>query len=201
MSRLKDLRTPVFWVEGHPGKLDRESWQIEVTGLCENPGTITWQRLISMPKTVADARLTSVTRFSVRGRWGGVRLSDILEEVRATPRVKYVRFWSVKKVYDTSIPIDVALFERTLMAYEFDNEYLEEDYGGPVRAFVPYLWGYKSAKSVLRIELMDHYVSGFWEQRGYTDDAWIEAGKVRDMNAGGRLRPIPDGEVTRFLDE
>ena len=124
MSRLKDLRTPVFWVEGHPGKLDRESWQIEVTGLCENPGTITWQRLISMPKTVADARLTSVTRFSVRGRWGGVRLSDILEEVRATPRVKYVRFWSVKKVYDTSIPIDVALFERTLMAYEFDNEYL-----------------------------------------------------------------------------
>jgi len=201
MSRLKDLRTPVFWVEGHPGKLDRESWQIEVTGLCENPGTITWQHLISMPKTVADARLTSVTRFSVRGRWGGVRLSDVLEEVRATPRVKYVRFWSVKKVYDTSIPIDVALFERTLMAYEFDNEYLEEDYGGPVRAFVPYLWGYKSAKSVLKIELMDHYVSGFWEQRGYTDDAWIEAGKVRDMNAGGRLRPIPDGEVIKFLDE
>jgi len=48
---------------------------------------------------------------------------------------------------------------------------------------------------------MDHYVSGFWEQRGYTDDAWIEAGKVRDMNAGGRARPIPDGEAIKFLDE
>ncbi len=201
MSRLKELRTPVFWVEGHPGILNREDWEIEVTGLCDKPGKITWNRLLSMPKAVADARLTSVTRFSVRGLWGGVKISDILNDVKASPKVKYVRFWSVKKIYDTSIPIDVALREKTLVAYEFDGEYLEEDYGGPVRAFVPYLWGYKSAKSVLKIELMDHYLSGFWEQRGYTDDAWIEAGMVRDMNAGGRLRPIPDGEVIRFLDE
>ena len=201
MSRLKELRTPVFWVEGHPGSLDREGWELEVTGLCDKPGRITWNQLLSMPKTIADARLTSVTRFSVRGKWGGVKVSDILEEVKATSQVRYIRFWSIKKIYDTSIPVDVALRERTLMAYEFDGEYLEEDYGGPVRAFVPYLWGYKSAKSVLKIELMDRYVSGFWEQRGYTDDALIEAGKVRDMNAGGRARPIPDGEVIKFLDE
>ena len=201
MSRLKELRTPIFWVEGHPGELNRETWEIEITGLCDRPGKISWQRLLSMPKTIADARLTSVTRFSVRGKWGGVKVSDILDEVKAHTQARYVRFWSVKKIYDTSIPLEIALQERTLMAYEFDGEPLEEDYGGPVRAFVPHLWGYKSAKSVLRIELMDHYVPGFWEQRGYTDDAWIEAGKVRDMNAGGRLRPIPDGEVIKFLDE
>jgi len=201
MSRLKELRTPIFWVEGHPGRLDREGWEIEVTGLCDKPGRISWQGLISMPKIIADARLTSVTRFSVRGKWGGVQLSRILQDVKASPKVHYVRFWSVKKIYDTSIPIDVALRDKTLMAYEFDDEYLEEDYGGPVRAFVPYLWGYKSAKSIIKIELMDHYVPGFWEQRGYTDDALIEAGMVRDMNAGGRLRPIPDGEVVKFLDE
>lgn len=201
MSRLRELRTPVFWVEGHPGRLDREAWTIEVAGLCEKPGTFTWQQLTAMPRTIADARLTSVTRFSVRGRWGGIKIADLLAGVQAADSVKYVRFWSIKSVYDTSIPVDIALRERTLLAYEFDGEYLEEDYGGPVRAFVPYLWGYKSAKSVVKIELMDHYVSGFWEQRGYTDDAWIEAGKVRDMNAGGRVRPIPDGEVIRFLDE
>jgi DMSO/TMAO reductase YedYZ molybdopterin-dependent catalytic subunit len=201
MSRLKELRTPIFWAEGHPGALDRETWEIEVSGLCDKPGKISWQGLLSMPRTVADARLTSVTRFSVRGKWGGVKVADILDGVKAHPQAKYVRFWSVKKIYDTSIPLDIALRERTLMAYEFDGELLEEDYGGPVRAFVPYLWGYKSAKSVIRIELMDHYISGFWEKRGYTDDARIEAGRVRDMNAGGRLRPIPDGEVIKFLDE
>jgi DMSO/TMAO reductase YedYZ molybdopterin-dependent catalytic subunit len=201
MSRLKDLRTPVFWAEGHPGKLDREGWVIEVSGFCANPRAFTWQELIALPKSIADARLTSVTRFSVQGQWGGVKFSDLLKVVQAGSEVKYVRFWSYRMIYDTSIPIEVALRERTLLAYEFDEEYLEEDYGGPVRGFCPYLWGYKSAKSVVKIELMDRYVSGFWEERGYPDDALITAGKVRDMNQGGRLRPIPNGEVIRFLDE
>ncbi|NLW36415.1 molybdopterin-dependent oxidoreductase [Syntrophorhabdus aromaticivorans] len=201
MSKLKELGTPVFWAEGHPGRLDREGWEIEVAGLCGNPKTFHWHDLVSMPRTIADARLTSVTRFSVRGKWGGVRVADILKTVGMLRTAKYIRFWSTRKVYDTSISIDIAMRERTLLAYEFDGEYLDEDYGGPVRAFVPYLWGYKSAKSVVRIELMDHYAPGFWEQRGYSDDARIEAGNVRDMNQGGRIRPIPDGEVIHFLDE
>jgi len=201
VSRLRELHTPIFWAEGHPGKLDSESWVIEVSGLCANPKTFNWQELIALPKSIADARLTSVTRFSVRGRWGGVKVSDLLDAVQADPNTKYVRFWSYRMIYDTTIPIEVALRERTLLAYEFDDEYLEEDYGGPVRGFCPYLWGYKSAKSVVKIELMNQYISGFWEQRGYPDDALITAGKVRDMNQGGRVRPIPDGEVIRFLDE
>jgi DMSO/TMAO reductase YedYZ molybdopterin-dependent catalytic subunit len=201
MSRLKELRTPVFWAEGHPGKLDRESWEIEVEGLCKKPGTFSWQDLSAMTKTIADARLTSVTRFSVRGRWGGVRVSDILDSVDADASVRYVRFWSIRRIYDTSVPVAIALEDRMLLAYEFDGEYLEEDYGGPVRGLCPYLWGYKSAKSVVGIELMDRYVPGYWEQRGYPDEAYIEAGKVRDMNEGGRVRPIPAGEVIKFLDE
>jgi DMSO/TMAO reductase YedYZ molybdopterin-dependent catalytic subunit len=201
VSRLKELHTPVFWVEGHPGKLNRESWVIEVSGFCGHPKTFTWQELIALPKSIADARLTSVTRFSVRGRWGGVKVADLLNTVQAGPEAQYVRFWSYRMIYGTSIPIEVALRERTLLAYEFDSEYLEEDYGGPVREFCPYLWGYKSAKSVVKIKLMDRYLSGFWEQRGYPDDALITAGKVRDMNQGGLLRPIPDGEVIQFLDE
>jgi DMSO/TMAO reductase YedYZ molybdopterin-dependent catalytic subunit len=201
VSRLKELRTPIFWAEGHPGKLNREKWVIKVSGLCANPKTFTWQELIALPKSIADARLTSVTRFSVRGRWGGVRVADLLDAVQADSGSQYVRFWSYRMIYDTTIPLEVALRERTLLAYEFDGEYLEEDYGGPVRGFCPYLWGYKSAKSVVKIELMDRYISGFWEQRGYPDEALIMEGKVRDMNQGGRPRPIPDGEVIRFLDE
>lgn len=190
MSKLGELNTPVFWVEGHPGTLDRDGWEIEVTGLCENPLILSWDDLMRLPKTVADARLTSVTRFSVRGRWGGVKISDILKEVKPFPDVKYCRFWSVKKIYDTSIPIETALKDKTLLAYEFEGELLDEDYGGPVRGFCPYLWGYKSAKSVIKVEFMDHYISGFWEKRGYTDEAIITPGMVRDMNDGGRLKKM-----------
>ena len=201
MSILKRLQTPVFWAEGHPGELDRANWTIEVTGLCDNPQTFTWDQLLALPKTLADARLTSVTRWSVRGTWGGVKLSDIFDIVKIKPEVKYIRFWSVNNIYDTSITIKIARQEKTLLTYEIDNEYLEEDYGGPVRLICPYLWGYKSAKSVVKVELMDHYVSGYWEIRGYSDDARIEACKVRDINSKKRLRAIPDGEVVNFLDE
>ncbi|HNT42985.1 MAG TPA: molybdopterin-dependent oxidoreductase [Syntrophorhabdaceae bacterium] len=131
MSRLKELRTPVFWAEGHPGVLDREGWEIEVTGLCDAPRTFTWADLRAMPKTVVDARLTSVTRFTVRGNWGGVRVLDIMNAVKAHPSVAFVRFWSIKRIYDTSIPVETAVRSKTLLAYEFDGEYLEEDYGGP----------------------------------------------------------------------
>ncbi len=201
MSRLKELNTPVFWAEGHPGVLDREGWEIEVTGLCDAPGTFTWGDLGAMPKTVVDARLTSVTRFTVRGSWGGVRVLDIMKAVKAHPSVTFVRFWSVKRIYDTSIPVETATRKKTLLAYEFDGEYLEEDYGGPVRAFVPYLWGYKSAKSVIRVTLMDHYVPGYWEVRGYTDEAYLEPGLVRDMNDGGRIRRISGEEWKECVED
>ncbi|NWF92166.1 MAG: molybdopterin-dependent oxidoreductase [Syntrophaceae bacterium] len=78
-----------------------------------------------------------MTRFSVQGRWGAAKISDLLKAVEASDKVKYVHFWSYRMIYDTSIPIEVALRERTLLTYEFDGELLEEDYRGPVRGFCP----------------------------------------------------------------
>ncbi|MGC9361818.1 MAG: molybdopterin-dependent oxidoreductase, partial [Candidatus Syntrophosphaera sp.] len=178
------------------GRLDRESWEVQVSGACENPKTFTWQEIQQMPQSEVTSRLTSVTRWSVKGNWKGVALSAILDSVGMKPSCKYIRFWSVGEVYDTSIPVDIALKEKSLLAHSFDGEFLDEDYGGPVRAFIPYLWGYKSAKSVVKIELMEYYVPGFWENRGYTDSGEIEAGPCRDINAGGEIKQIPGpGEV------
>ena len=197
VHKLAKLNTPIFWAEGHPGSLDRENWIIEVVGACDSPRVFTWQDLNALPQREVDARLTSVTRWSVRGIWKGVPLSVILERVGMRPSCKYVRFWSVGMVYDTSIPLENALQEKTLLAHSFDGELLTEDYGGPVRVFNPYLWGYKSAKSVVKIELMDYYIPGYWEKRGYTDSAEIEAGPCRDRNEGCTIKQIEGhGEVT-----
>jgi len=62
-----------------------------------------------------------------------------------------------------------------------------------------YLWGYKSAKSVIAITLEDHSISGYWEVHGYPDEAQITAGRVLDVNTGRRRR-VPGGEVVEFLD-
>ncbi len=200
MSKLASLKTPIFWAEGHPGKLDRATWQIEICGACDKPRSLALDDLQLLPFNRVDARLTSVTRWSVLGSWGGVLLSDLLKHVEVKDTCTYVRFWSVGKIYDTSIPISIALRERSILAREFDQEYLTEDYGGPVRALIPYLWGYKSAKSVVKIELMEFYKPGYWEMRGYTDSGEIIAGPCRDINDGGKIKQIPDGEVINFSD-
>lgn len=200
MTKLHKMDTPVFWAEGHPGRLQRDTWKISISGLCLNPFDITWKDLLKMPVDTVNARLTSVTRWSVYGQWSGVRVSRILEMAKADKEVNFVRFWSVGQIYDTSISLEVANLDKTILAYAFDDEYLDEDYGGPVRVFCPYLWGYKSAKSIVKIELMKDYRKGYWERRGYTDHAEIEEGEIFDINSG-RVRRIPGGEVKDFLDE
>ena len=199
MSKLRDMNTPIFWAEGHPGPLPAEGWEVQVAGLVEKPLTLTYKELLALPRSIADARLTSVTRWSVRGEWGGVRLSDLFALVTPQPQAAHVQFTSYRDVYTTCIPLDVALLERTLLAYEFDGEPLDADYGGPVRALCPYLWGYKSAKSVVAVTLVDRSIPGYWEVRGYPDAALIKAGRVHDVNTH-RWRHIPDGEVIEFLD-
>jgi sulfoxide reductase catalytic subunit YedY len=199
MSKLKDMHTPIFWAEGHPGPLLAEGWQVELGGLVEQPAMLTYEGIIALPKSIADARLTSVSNWSVGGKWGGVRLSDLLAIAGIRPEATHVQFVSYREIYTTCIPLDVALKERTLLAYEFDGEPLDADYGGPVRVFCPYLWGYKSAKSVIAVNLEYHSIPGYWEVRGYTDEAQITAGRVHDVNTH-RWRHIPGGEVIEFLD-
>ena len=199
MSKLKEMGTPVFWAEGHPGPLEAEGWQVDVGGLVQNSTTFTHQEILELPRTVVDARLTSVSGFSVGGAWGGVHLSEVLSVVEPKAEASHVQFVSHREIYTTCIPLEVALKERTLLAYEFEGEPLESDYGGPVRLFCPYLWGYKSAKSVVAINLVDHSIPGYWEKRGYPDGAEIKPRRILDVNSG-EWRRIPGGEVTEFLD-
>ena len=69
MSKLTEMQTPVFWAEGHPGPLSAEEWKVEIGGLVEKPVTLTYAEILALPKSVADARLTSVSgwRCAVTG--------------------------------------------------------------------------------------------------------------------------------------
>lgn len=199
VSKLKEMGTPVFWAEGHPGSLQAEDWEVEIGGLVANPATLSYREILELPRTVVDARLTSVSGFSVGGAWGGVRLSDLFSVVEPEPEASHVQFVSYRRVYTTCIPLGVARRERTLLAYTFEGEPLEADYGGPVRIFCPYLWGYKSAKSVIALNLVEQSIPGYWERRGYPDGAEIKPRRVLDVNSG-EYRRIPGGEVTEFVD-
>ena len=198
--KLKAMHTPIFWAEGHPGPLSREGWTLEVGGLVEHPTTLTFEEILAMPKRIVPARLTSVTRWSVFGHWGGLHLDALLARVGAKPEAAYVRFFSYRLIYTTTVPLEIARREHSLLAYEFDGEPLTSDYGGPIRGFIPYLWGYKSAKSIVRLELVEYPIPGYWEERGYSDEARILPSLIHDVNTH-RWRRIRGGdEVVEFLD-
>lgn len=199
MSKLKEMGTPVFWAEGHPGPLEAEGWEVEVGGSVESPTRLSYAQILELPRTVVDARLTSVSGFSVGGEWGGVHLDEIFSLVEPEASASHVQFVSYRAIYTTCIPLEVARRERTLLAYDFAGEPLEADYGGPVRVLCPYLWGYKSAKSVVGINLVERSIPGYWETRGYPDGAEIKPRRILDVNSG-EWRRIPGGEVTEFLD-
>jgi DMSO/TMAO reductase YedYZ molybdopterin-dependent catalytic subunit len=77
--------------------------------------------------------------------------------------------------YDTTVPLARALAEG-LLAYRHDGAPLAREHGGPLRAVVPSLYAWKSCKWVVRVELLPREQLGFWELRGYHNDAepWKE---------------------------
>ncbi|UCG13063.1 MAG: molybdopterin-dependent oxidoreductase [Deltaproteobacteria bacterium] len=196
MSILSKLRTPVFKAGGMP-EIDPETYTLEVDGLVAEPKSLSWNDIKAMPYSVANGRLTSVSGWSVRADWGGVRWRDFLEYISPLPEATHVTFTSVGGGYSTTVALKDLDTPRVILTYEVNKEPLEPEYGGLLRMVIPNLWGYKSCKWLGRVELTDRMKGGYWEDRGYSREANIEPGITLDVNTGDR-RSISGGEVMDF---
>jgi len=136
----------------------------------------------------AEARATfdlCAQRYAARG-WRFVRQDNLSAGAARNRAAKEAttEFLLFLDADDIAMPTMVERFLRgarlsgddCLVAYEFDGQALEPIHGGPVRMLVPKLYFWKSAKWVKGIEFLDHDRQGFWEQRGYHNDAdpWKE---------------------------
>ncbi len=197
MNSLERMNTPVFSAEGVPDKLDYENYKLTIDGNLEEPLILKFDELIKLHRKTINARLTSVSGFTVRADWTGILLDNILEKVKPKENAKYL-FSMSSGGYTSCIPLSKAKGKNTcLICFLVDNELLGEKYGGPVRLIIPHLWGYKSTKYLVSLSLIEHYVKGYWESRGYTDSGEIEAGMSYDVNSGKRIR-LKGGEVTEL---
>jgi DMSO/TMAO reductase YedYZ molybdopterin-dependent catalytic subunit len=194
MQNLFELKVPVFWAEGQPA-IPPAGFRIAVRGLVEHPATLDLDRIRELAVDEVDCRLTSVTRWSIRASWRGVLMSRLLEMVGPAAGARFVRFTSFGGAYTTTVPLDDLRHPHAVLAVAANGEDLPVEYGGPVRALFAHLWGYKSAKSIVAIDFLPAYESGFWEQRGYEGDARIAATKLYDLNTR-TTRAHTGGEVT-----
>ena len=85
---------------------------------------------------------------------------------RPEPGARFARFTSYGGHYTTAVPLAALDHPHALVALAAEGEELPVEYGGPARALFPQLWGYKSAKSIIAIDFLDHDEDGYWESAG-----------------------------------
>jgi DMSO/TMAO reductase YedYZ molybdopterin-dependent catalytic subunit len=154
--------------------LDR--WRLTIDGLVEAPMHLDWAAFQSLPQTDAVSDIHCVTAWSrFDNRWRGVSVHEVLRMVRPQASVKFVMLHSYDS-YTTNLPIEDFAAEGALLASHWEGSPLSSDHGGPVRALVPQLYFWKSAKWLKRIEFLAADRPGFWEERGYHNhgDPWTE---------------------------
>jgi DMSO/TMAO reductase YedYZ molybdopterin-dependent catalytic subunit len=196
MSILKDLGVPVFKAGGMPA-IDLQTYILSVGGLVKEECRFSWQEILDMPKSRANCRLTSVSGWSVRADWEGVRWNDFIRKITVDAKGNHVRFSAMGDAYMTAVSRKDLENPRILLVYGVDGEPLDPDYGGPLRMVIPNLWGYKSCKWLGKIDFIDQMEGGYWEDRGYTRSGVIEPGFTFDINTKTR-RAISGGEVLDF---
>jgi DMSO/TMAO reductase YedYZ molybdopterin-dependent catalytic subunit len=196
MSILKDLGVPAFKAGGMP-VIDLQSYLLSVGGLVKEERYFSWQEILAMPKSGVNCRLTSVSGWSVRADWEGIKWNNFLKQILIDSKTNHVRFTSVGGGYSTTVLSKDLENPRVLLAYGVNGDPIETEYGGPLRMVIPNLWGYKSCKWLGKIEFIGQEEGGYWEDRGYTRSGMIEPGYTLDINTKNR-RPIKGGEVTEF---
>ena len=196
MSILKELGVPIFKAGGMP-TIDLQTYVFLVRGMVEKEYQFSWQEILAMPKSRVNCRLTSVSGWSVRADWEGIRWSDFLKQISVRPGASYVRFSTVGGGYTTVVNCKDLENPRVLLAYGVNGDPIEPEYGGPLRMVIPNLWGYKSCKWLGKINFIGQMEGGYWEDRGYTRSGTIEPGVTLDINTKTR-RPISGGEITEF---
>jgi len=153
---------------------------VSVTGLVERPTTLTFEALLSLPQTRERHDFQCVTGWRVPDvSWQGVDLRNLLDHVRVQSTARALRFTSSDGVYTESLTLDQARTGGVLLATYLEGQPVSRAHGGPVRLYVPSMYGYKSLKWLAGIEVTDQVDPGYWEVRGYDVDAYVGSSNGR----------------------
>lgn len=155
-------------------------YRLEVMGLVERPLSFSLGELRVLSGRTQTTRHDCVEGWSAIGKWKGTRLGAVLEAVHVKPDARYVVFYCADpmdedgtSLYYESIDMEDAFHPQTILAYELNDEPLPIKNGAPLRLRLERQLGYKMAKYVMRIEIVEDFSriaggkGGYWEDQGY----------------------------------
>ena len=152
-------------------------WTVIVDGHCENPGEYGVEDLIDFNKLEERIyRMRCVEAWSMVIPWNGVSLSEIISKLKPTEKAKYIYFETlvdeeqmpgqrrgvIKWPYREGLRMDEAMHPLTMMAVGIYGEELKNQNGAPLRLVVPWKYGFKGVKSIVKISFVEKQPNTSW---------------------------------------
>ncbi len=156
-----------------------DPWSIEIGGECDKPGTYHLEDFLK-PQQLEERiyRLRCVERWSMVIPWIGFSLADLIKRVEPNSKAKYVafetlvdpeqmpgqrsRFSIVDWPYREGLRMDEAMHPLTFMAVGIYGNYMPPQNGAPIRLVVPWKYGFKSVKSIVKIHFTENEPDTTW---------------------------------------
>ncbi len=162
----------------HTGDFVVDPWKVEVSGECNNPMTLDLDDLFGFEHEERLYHVRCVERWAMNVPWSGFPLRKLIE--RADPRssAKFVRFETADRPeqmpglrqsnwypwpYHEALRLDEAMNELAMVVTGVYGEPLLKQHGAPVRIIVPWKYGYKNPKSIVKIEFTSSQPKTFWQ--------------------------------------
>ena len=151
-------------------------WSVQVGGLVQNPKTYSIEELLKFQQKERIYRLRCVEAWSMVIPWTGFELGDLLKEVQPMTSAKYVAFTTIMDPsqmpgessslfswpYTEGLRLDEAMHKLTILATGLYGHPLPNVDGAPIRLVVPWKYGFKNIKAIVKIELTDTQPATFW---------------------------------------
>lgn len=157
--------------------VDSNTWRLTISGMVNNPRTLTYSELQSRVDLEEAVTLECVSN-SVGGdlistaRWTGLRLSKLLQEASVQAGATWVAFGCADG-YTVGLPLDRAMDPGTMVALEMNGVPLPSRHGFPTRIVVPGRYGMFHAKWLQSITLLPEEHRGFWQSKGWTNEGEV----------------------------
>lgn len=194
-----DSLTQRLLAQGGETDLPEASYRLKVEGLVERPLALSLADLKAYPMIEQYATLACISNpiggdLISTTLFQGARLKDILEEAGLLPAARDIKFTCVDG-YTESLPLESAMDPRTLLCYGMGSQPLTREHGFPLRLYTPDRFGMKNPKWIIKIEAVAEDYFGFWEQRGWSEAAWVQTTSVIDAIQGSGSRIVEVGGI------
>lgn len=208
-------------------EINAGEWQLQISGLVENPLTLTLDDLMAWPKQELDFTIECSGNHGApffwggigNARWGGLSLASLLDEAGVMDDGREVVFWgadageetireqTVAQNFARSMSLDDAMSPYNLLAYEMNGESLPQPNGYPLRLIAPGWYGIANVKWLTRIEvrksrLMNKFMARDYvtlRQEGEGEEAvWTESSVGRSLLKSAPARVVSSADGYRI---